>query len=349
MTEDDPADAVVLTERRETILELVVDHYVQTAEPVSSRALVTQHHLNVSTATIRNELARLEEDGYVTHPYTSAGRIPSHLGYRHYVEALMAEEPIGVAEQRTIEHQLHQVLGGLDEWLSLAATILATHVSNVAVVTRPRSIATRLKHAQLVELGGETALLVAVLDDGRVVQRIIALDGPESQLRLAERAARLNARLADTSAEAIREAAAGLVDAEDERIGRAIADMIDEHRIAAETYLDGVRLVLNQPEFADADRMLDAVEHLDTYRVRGLIETTADVAVGGTRVLIGQELGDHDMDGWSVIVSGYGASEGAAGHVAVLGPMRMDYRRTVPRVRYVAQLMGQLLHEVQSA
>ena len=340
---------MVLTERRESILQMVVDHYVQTAEPVSSRALVSQHQLGVSSATIRNELARLEEDGYVTHPYTSAGRIPSHLGYRHYVEALMAEEPIGSDEQRTIEHQLHQVLGGLDEWLSLAATILATHVSNVAVVTRPRSVTTSLKHAQLVELGGESALLVAVLDDGRVVQRIITLEMPESQARLAERAARLNARLADAAADSIRETVAGLDDEEDERIGIAIADMIDEHRIAEETYVDGVRLVLNQPEFSDADRMLDAVEHLDAYRVRGLIETTAGVNVGATRVLIGQELGDHAMAGWSVIVSGYGESEGAAGRVAVLGPMRMDYRRTVPRVRYVAQLMGQLLHEVQSA
>ena len=340
---------MVLTKRRESILEMVVDQYVQTAEPVSSRALASEHDLGVSSATIRNELARLERDGYVTHPHTSAGRIPSHLGYRHYVEALMAEEPIGPDEQRTIEHQLHQVLGGLDEWLSLAATILATRVSNVAVVTRPRSMTTTLKHAQLVELGGDSALLVAVLDDGRVMQRIITLDAPESQTRLAERAARLNARLADRGADGIRELAAELTDNEDNRIGVAIADMVDEHRITEETYVDGVRLVLNQPEFSDADRMLDAVEHLDAYRVRGLIETTAGVGVGSTRVLIGQELGDLEMDGWSVIVSGYGESAGAAGHVAVVGPMRMDYRRTVPRVRYVAELMGQLLHEVQSA
>ncbi len=348
---------MVLTDRRASILEMVVDQYVRTAEPVSSRALVALRHLGVSSATIRNELARLEEDGYVTHPYTSAGRVPSHLGYRHYVETLMAEEPIGPDEQRTIEHQLHQVIGGLDEWLSLAATILATHVSNVAVVTRPRSGVTQLKHAQLVELGADSVLLVAVLDDGRVMQRIVTLTAPESQARLVERAGRINARLADTSAEEIREHAASFGDAEDGALATAIADMIDEHRIAEETFVDGVRLVLSQPEFADADRMLDAVEYLDAYRVRGLIETTAGVGVGATRVLIGQELGelamggptDGPMDGWSVIVSGYGEIQGAAGHVAVLGPMRMDYRRTVPRVRYVAELMGQLLHEVQAS
>ena len=121
----------MLTERRAAILGMVVSEYINTAEPVSSRAIVARNHLDVSTATIRNELARLEEDGYITQPYTSAGRVPSDLGYRTFVEMLMAEEPVRADEQRTIEHQLHQVMGGLDEWLSLAATILAGAVGKI--------------------------------------------------------------------------------------------------------------------------------------------------------------------------------------------------------------------------
>src|SRR5690606_22815408 len=111
------------------------------------------------------------DDGYVTHPYTSAGRVPSDLGYRHYVEALMAEDPVREEERRTVEHQFHQARGGVDVWLGLAATVLACWVGNVAVLTRPRARVTRLRHVQLIELGGETALLVAVLEDGRVGQR----------------------------------------------------------------------------------------------------------------------------------------------------------------------------------
>ena len=115
----------MLTERRADILGMLVDEYIDTAVPVSSRALVSNPRLEVSSATIRNELAALEEDGYITHPYTSAGRVPSDRGYRLYVEALMAEEPLSASEQRTVEHQFHQVSGGLDEWLGLASTVLA--------------------------------------------------------------------------------------------------------------------------------------------------------------------------------------------------------------------------------
>jgi heat-inducible transcriptional repressor len=163
----------VLTERQASILGMVVDEYIQTAEPVSSKALVSRRRLEVSTATIRNELARLESEGYITHPYTSAGRIPSDQGYRFYVETLMSEDPVGTEERRTVEHQLHQVAGDLDDWLSLAATILASLVGNVAVVTRPRTTAAKLRNAQLVELSREASLLVVVMDDGRLRQRIL--------------------------------------------------------------------------------------------------------------------------------------------------------------------------------
>ena len=150
----------MLTQRRADILNLVVDEYIGTAAPVSSRALVDRHNLDVSTATVRNELAALEQEGYITHPYTSAGRIPSNTGYRFYVEELMAEEPIGADERRTIEHQFYQAPPDLDEWLQLAASVLAGAVGNVAVVARPQRPVTHLRQAQLVHLRPGAALLV---------------------------------------------------------------------------------------------------------------------------------------------------------------------------------------------
>lgn len=338
---------VVLTERQAAILRLVVQEYIDSAEPVSSRSLVEKHRLSVSSATIRNEMARLEEEGYITHPHTSAGRVPSEMGYRHYVETLMAEDPIAPEERRTIEHQLHQVLGGLDEWLSLAATILAASVGNVAVVTRPQTVGARLKHMQLVELHGESILLVAVMDDGRVRQRILPLRAPIPQEQLNARALHLNARLEGLGGAAARILAADLNDAEDAMIVRAVAELVEEQRYTEETFLDGLREVLEQPEFSTVDRMLMAVQQLEAYRVRMLLEQSRVEHFGTTRVLIGREHGDDSMLDWSVVVSNYGDPTGSVGTVAVLGPTRMRYERTIPRVRYVATLMGHLIESVR--
>ena len=336
----------MLTERRASILGMVVREYIQTAEPVSSRAIVTNHHLDLSTATIRNELARLEDDGYITQPYTSAGRVPSDLGYRTFVEVLMSEEPVRMDEQRTIEHQMHQVAGGLDEWLSLSATILAGAVGNVAVVTRPRARASRLRHAQLVELNHETALLVAVMDDGRVRQRMLPQRSSATQQDLSDRAARLNARIEGAEASAVRLLLAELTDADDAATVRAIAELIDEERSAEETFLDGLSAVLKQPEFSDVDRMLEAVATLQAYRVRQLLEESVGALPGATRVVIGHEHGDDTLQEWSVVLARYGDAD-ALGTVAVIGPTRMPYQLTIPRVRYVAGLMSHLLHEVR--
>ncbi len=338
---------MVLTERRATILGLVVREYVQTAEPVSSKALVDRRGLDVSSATVRNEMARLEDEGYITHPHTSAGRIPSDLGYRTYVQSLMAEEPVGMEEQRTISHQLHQVAGALDEWLSLTATILAGAVGNVAVVTRPRTVtAGRLRHLQLVELNADTTLLVAVMDDGRLRQRLVPLRAAATQVQLQDRAARLNARLAAMDGASARALAAELADTDDASIVRAAAELIEEHHGAEETYLDGLSRALRQPEFADPDRMLDAVARLQTYRLRSLLEGTADAQPGETRVVIGSELAADEMQDWSVVIARYGDAD-TAGTVAVVGPTRMAYERTIPRVRYIASLMGQLLRDMR--
>ncbi len=336
----------MLTERREAILGLVVDEYIDTAVPVSSRSLVNRHELPLSTATIRNELACLEEDGYITHPYTSAGRIPSDLGYRHYVEVLMSEEPIGIEEQRTIEHQLHQVHGGLDQWLSLTATILAATVDGVAVVTGPRADHTRLKHTQLVELHSDLVLLVAVMDDGRIAQRVLHLAGPSSQSQLTIRAEHINELLRGADSAAARAAAVTSEPGDEQLIVEAIAELIGESRTADETYLDGQRTVLQQPEFSDVDRLRDAVDQLNAYHLRTMLERAPATEPGSARVLIGREHGDDRMQEWSVVVSSYG-DESTSGTVAVLGPTRMPYQRSIPRVRYVATLMSALLHEVR--
>ena len=335
----------MLTQRRADILNLVVDEYIDTAAPVSSRALVDRHNLDVSTATVRNELAALEEEGYITHPYTSAGRIPSNSGYRFYVERLMAEEPIGADERRTIEHQFYQAPPDLDEWLELAASILAAAVGNVAVVSRPQRPVPHLRQAQLVHLRPGVALLVGVLDDGSVQERIVAAPEHEDQADLLTRAARINDRLSLSDSERIRAIAPQFEDDDDRRLALEIADLVAEGASAAQLFIDGIRKVLEQPEFSTADRMLDAVQHLEAYELRGALRTPQS-ADPGARVLIGDENERNWLHDWTMVISAFGEPGGAVGSVAVLGPTRMHYGHTIPRVRYFARLMTELLHEL---
>lgn len=333
----------MLTGRRAEILGLVVSEYIDTAAPVSSRALVDRHRLQVSTATIRNELARLEEEGYIAQPHTSAGRIPLERGYRLYVEELMAEQPVGADEQRTMAHQFHQAPARPEEWFSLAAHVLASSVANVAVIVRPRT-QSAVRHLQLVELQGETVLLVAVMDDGRVEQRVMQLSRAEERSALAARAERLNQRIGGSDATGVRLLADDeTIDADDTRVLRTTADLIEAH-MAAEAYIEGVRSALEQPEFSSVDRMLEAVRHLQAYELARALPLPADIGPGTTRVMIGTENTDDWMHDWSMVVSSFGDALAPSGTIAVLGPTRMRYGYTIPRVRYVASLMNTLLH-----
>ena len=336
----------MLSQRRSDILNLVVDEYIDTATPVSSRALVDRHNLEFSTATVRNELARLEQDGYITHPYTSAGRVPSDVGYRFYVEQLMSEQPVGAAEQRTIEHQFHQASRGYDDWLRLAATILAAAVGNVAVVSRPQRALSRLRHAQLVHLRPGAALLVAVMDDGSVQERIVPVPELESQEELTARAERLNEHCAQAGASSLRSLARGFDDEHDRRLALDIADLLEEHATAAELYIEGVRSALEQPEFDSTERILDAVQHLEAYHLRGALRARGR-SRSGARIVIGDENHEDWLHDWTVVVSAFEGPDGTIGTIAALGPTRMRYGLTIPRVRYVGSLMSELLQEIE--
>ena len=176
--------ALELTDRQRTVLRAVVEDYVLTAVPVGSKALLGRYRLGVSPATVRSAMAELEALGLLSHPHTSAGRVPSDLGYRLYVESLMREAELDEADRLMIRHQFSQVQLTSNEWLRLAASILAGSTRSAAVVTPARSRRARFGHVQLVALADGTRLLVLVLGDGNVVQR--RLDRPALQRALPE-------------------------------------------------------------------------------------------------------------------------------------------------------------------
>src|SRR5215813_1028196 len=174
-----------LSPRKEVVLRSLVEHYIRTAEPVASKQISDQLQRifgpGYASATIRNELADLEEDGLIFQPHVSAGRVPTDLGYRYFVERLMGESRLALEEQRLIRHQFYQVQHQLDEWVRLTASIVAQALQSAAVVTPPRTGEARLKHFELLSLYESVVLIVVVLDDGTVRQERLALDAPIGQ------------------------------------------------------------------------------------------------------------------------------------------------------------------------
>src|SRR3954453_13970799 len=247
----------MLTERREALLNLIVDEYVDTAVPVGSQYIVRKHGMAVSPATVRIEMARLEEEGYINQPHTSAGRVPSDKGYRYYVESLMAEESIPLIERETIRHQFHQAERAMEQWFQLAAAVLAHSVSNFAVVTSPRSRETRLRHVQIVPLQELSALVVVVLNEARIRQQVIAFRDPVDAGALTRAAGMVNERAGGLSTSDVRTLTEPASDLEG-AIQRAVVELMDQEEVAlGEVFRDGVREVLSQPEFARSERLLD--------------------------------------------------------------------------------------------
>jgi heat-inducible transcriptional repressor len=333
---------VTLTERRAAILRLIISDYVQTAQPVGSEALVARHRLELSSATIRNEMARLEDDGYISHPHTSAGRVPSDKGYRHFVQTLMGEPDLPHDEKLRILHQFHQATSEMAEWLQLAASVLSHSVRNLAVVTAPHAGHTKVKHLELVGLHERTALLVLVTDAVKVRQQVVAFSETVGQPELTRLANRLSESWAGLPADEI---ARGADPATIEgTVATVVAEMLAEEDAAAyaDSHVEGMRNVLQQPEFSRSEKFLDLMEAVDERNLAKAIPPET-VAEDGVTVIIGAENPNDQMRECSIVISSYGTPEGHKGAIAVLGPTRMHYPRAIATVRYMGDVMTEVL------
>ncbi len=337
---------MALTERRAAILRLIISDYIETTQPVGSENLVQRHRLELSSATIRNEMARLEEEGYITHPHTSAGRVPTDRGYRYYVEMLMGEPELPPDEKLRILHQFHQATSHVAQWLQLAAAVLSQTVRNAAVVTAPRVSRARLKHLQLVALRDTTALLVVVTEDVKVRQQVLSFPELVTQEELTRLTNRLNAQWAGLGIEAIRARLPELGPWE-ETVALGVLDILEdeEYDLFADAQIEGVRNVLEQPEFAKSTKALQVLEALDEHNLAQAIPAEA-VRNEGVTVIIGGENRPDAMREMSLVLTGYGTRWGARGMLAVLGPTRMQYSRAIATVRYMGSVMSELLQRL---
>jgi heat-inducible transcriptional repressor len=338
-----------LTERQRTILLLLIRDYIETAQPVGSKRLVERFHLDLSPATVRNEMSALTEMGYLRQPHTSAGRVPAEEGYRIFVGQMMQKAELPASVQNTISHQFFQARPDVEQWMTLAASILAHQSQGVSLVTAPHAEMIRFKHIELISTQGRQVLMVLVMDGGEVNQQVLTLAEPVMQDRLSQAAARLNSLLAGLSVEAIANLSSRSDALEQDIITLLVQDMKRTSESASgEIYTDGLTNVLSEPEFAESSD--DARWAMKLFEERSTLQdllarASTNSSVGGLQVLIGGAGGWQELRQCSMVIARYGAPGLATGTLGVLGPMRMSYARTIPTVRYVAGLLSNLVND----
>jgi heat-inducible transcriptional repressor len=341
-----------LTERQKTLLMLIIRDYIDSAQPVGSKRLAEHYHISLSSATIRHEMAALTEMGYLRQPHTSAGRVPSEEGYRYFVSEMMHSAELPETVQHTISHQFYQSRPELDQWMTLAASILATQSQGVSVITAPHVEMTKFKHVELISTQGRQVLMVLVMAGGEVSQQILTLAEPVTQERLSQAATRLNGLLAGQAAQAI-STLTPRPDPLDQDILLLISqDMLRvSGKSSGEIYTDGLTNVLAEPEFAESDDARRALKIFDEPATLQdlLTRTTSNSNVGALQVLIGGEGEYDDLRQCSLVIARYGVPGMATGSLGVLGPMRMSYSRTIPTVRFVAALLSDLVNDTISS
>jgi heat-inducible transcriptional repressor len=335
-----------LTDRQKKLLLLIVRDYIDTAQPVGSQRLVEQYNLDMSSATIRNEMAALTEMGFLRQPHTSAGRVPSEDGYRYFVTQLMHQVELPEATQHTISHQFYQARPEIEQWMTLAASVLSQQSQAISLVTAPHADKARFKHVELISTQGRQVLMVMVTMGGEVSQQILSLAEPVSQEKLSGAAARLNQVYGGRNLDEISSQAARTDALEIDISLLIIHDMrrINE-RITGQLYLDGLTNVLAEPEFNASDDARRALRLLEEQSLLHdlLARTILHHSAGGIQVLIGGEGAWEELRQCSVVLARYGAPGAVTGTLGVLGPMRMSYARTIPAVRYVAGVLSELV------
>ena len=336
----------MLSPRQQKILENIIGQYINGARPVPSQSIINDPELGVSSATVRNEMARLEEEGYILRPHTSAGSIPTDKGYRLYVET-MGETRLPVADQERLSQLFSTAEGELDVWLNLAASLLAGMVRNTAVVSAPRSPSTLFKHLELVSLQDTLVLIVLVLNGARVKQQVVTIEENVSQERLTVTATKLSALYSGLTAQEI-----GSLTVKLSPIERKVTDYLlkmiesEDEDENTEPYLDGLHFLFGQPEFVN-NRQL-GLSLMELIEGRSLLRSIVPPGFTGgkVRVIIGKENVAEPIHDYSVVLGSYGTPRQASGTIGVIGPTRMPYGRAIATVSFLTLALSRLVDEL---
>jgi heat-inducible transcriptional repressor len=344
----------LLDPRSESILRAVIEEYVATAIPVASQALVDRYGLGVSSATVRNILADLEDAGLLTHPHTSAGRIPTDAGYRYFVGSIADTTQIPPVEQLMIRHQFGQVQHASEQWFRLAATTLASanRIAGLATPAKPR--AAHVRRIDLVAISDRLASLIIVFREGALRQVLVALVEPVEQEALTRVAVILDELMAGRTA-ADAERALARIDGDGpigtlvRRVGERVIAAIRDYdaTVIEEVFSDGLLHVMEAPEFDRSDKLRRVFAALENRAYLGqLLDRVGGTGAGVVQVFIGAENAPEEMRDVSLVLAPYGEPGRAVGVVGVLGPTRMAYPQAIGTVRFVSTLLNELVQHL---
>lgn len=332
-----------ITERQRKVLRVVIQEYVQSAQPVGSATIARIADLGVSPATIRNDLAALERLGLLTHPHTSAGRMPTEAGYRYFVRHLLPKSELSSQERHQIRVRFGKARPEIDQWLRLSTSVLAQTTQAAALATAPRSAQSRYKHLELVAIHGIRVLLVLVLQDGTVKQQMLDMEQAMEQHELSHISNELNERLANLGAAEIA-TELRTVSPVARQIGRLVAELMEHSNrtTASRVYRDGLGQMLSEPEFSEGETIRGIVQVLEE---QSLLQQLVDefVDTDGIHVVISGDGRFAELHDTSLVLSRYGVENLSTGLLGVIGPLRMSYGRTMGAVSYVAALMSELV------
>lgn len=336
----------MLTERQRLILTAIVDDYIRSAEPVGSRSISKRGNVGFSPATIRNEMADLEELGFLEQPHTSAGRIPSHKGYRYYVDHLVTYGALSGKELNGLKLFFAEKLQEMEQIIQHAASILSTLTNYTSIVLGPEVFSTTLKHLQIVPLTDKTAVAILVTNTGHVENKTVHLpEGmPMSEI---ERAVNLlNAKLANVPLLHLRSKLYNEIGSELQKYVYGYESFVqmletllvddDEDRI----YLSGATNILTQPEFKDVDKVKDLLRLLE--ETPALVKMFSGMPEG-IQVRIGTENSMEAMNNCSLITATYSVNGHNLGTIGILGPTRMEYGRVISLLDYLSKDLSTVL------
>lgn len=337
-----------LTERQLGILTAVIQFYTESGEPVASKQLSEKTSLSVSSATIRNDLALLEQLGLIRAPHTSAGRVPTEQGYRYFVSSLLKKESVTIStsEQQQIRQEFDQSSQDLHKWLRTAASVLARQTNTAALVTAPRSPGVNFKHVQLIATHGHVVLMILVLEGGNVIQQMLTLQETPLQERLTQVSTLINTEYQGNTRATMASKAATVYDDLTQDILEIIVEIMADAEGGSTHTLHwyGFADLLNS--FEENEGAQQALRILDQQQ---LIQTVLSEVIEDhkppLKVLIGGDGRFEGISELSIVVGRYGDSQ-LKGAISVLGPTRMRYGRVVSTVRYVSTLMSAMMHDV---
>jgi heat-inducible transcriptional repressor len=337
-----------LTNRQQKILSLIIHEHIRSAEPVASSRLVNDYNLDLSSATVRNEMSFLTETGFLRQPHTSAGRVPTEEGYRYFVGNLMRNTTLPEDARRTISHQFYQSRNDISNWMHLAASILANQSKAASLVTSPHPEKVRFKHLELIATHSTQILSVLVLEGGEIHQNVFTTDVPVNQEDLSQISNRLSALFQGKDRNAIQTLENPYNDLEKSILDWFLLEMKQtENLTAGEVILDGLTNVLAEPEFMESDEARKALKLIEERTLlQDLISRSGfKDQTNGVQVLIGGEGTWDELKQMSIILAKYGLPGVATGTLGVFGPIRMSYGHSISIVRFLSSLLSDFVAE----